>query len=324
MNRREFVVAASGAGLAAVAAPMAGRQAAGAPVHTFSRETVVRHAEQLARTGFSPPVGVAEPFNQLGYDQYRDIRYRKEFAYWLAERRGFTLEFLHAGFIYKNPVRIYIVEDGTLLEIHYNSHLFEFGPSLYVPPIHDKPLFTGFRVRAPMQSSEYLDEFIIFQGASYFRALGTGQLYGVSARGLAVDTAEPHGEEFPFFRTFWIERPGVGAKSITVHALLDSVSVTGAFSFRITPGHPTVIEVKATLFARRELKHLGIAPLTSMYLFGSLEKTRFDDYRSAVHDSDSLAIAGKEGGWTLRPLANPRSLQLSSFGRPGGALRAPP
>ena len=39
-------------------------------------------------------------------------------------------------------------------------------------------------------------------------------LYGLSARGLAINTAEPSGEEFPVFTHFWIERPGARANAI--------------------------------------------------------------------------------------------------------------
>ena len=45
---------------------------------------------------------------------------------------------------------------------------------------------------------------MVFLGASYFRALGAGQHYGLSARGLAIDTVGGQGEEFPRFAEFWI------------------------------------------------------------------------------------------------------------------------
>ena len=312
MNRREFMWAASGT-LSALATPLTIRPVVSAPNDRFDSDALIRLAKGLAAKPFVAPESVGEPFDSIGYDQYRDIRYKKALAYWLNEDRGFTLEFLHAGFIYKTPVTVYILEDGTPRRIPYSSHLFEFGPKLNVAPIHDRPLFSGFRLRTPLQNDRF-DEFCVFQGASYFRALGAGERYGASARGLAVNTAEPEGEEFPLFRTFWIDRPLPHAKSIVIYALLDSPSVTGGFTFRITPGPITLMDIRATLFARKDLEHLGLAPLTSMYLFGPRDKTRFDDYRTAVHDSDSLAIADKAGARLLRSLANPRTLQLSSFG----------
>ncbi len=311
MNRREFTLAAGGAVLGALS-PSSSAWAQ-QPASTFSRETVLGIAKDLAERDFSRPAEVPEPFRSLGYDQYRGIQFRKERAIWVGEQRGFALELLHAGFIYETPVEVYLVEDGAAKPITYTSDLFDFGPDLSVAPADGQPLFSGIRLVYPINSPSYLSEAAVFQGGSYFRSLGEGQVYGASARGLAIDTGEPRGEEFPFFRVFWIERPAIGARIAVVHALLDSPRVTGAYTFQIAPGHSTVMDVEATLFARGELTHLGLAPLTSMYLFGAMEHARFDDYRAAVHDSDTLAIAEGSGAWSVRPLANPKTLQISAF-----------
>jgi glucans biosynthesis protein len=315
MNRREFALAAGGAAIEMLLRPSLTLAQSS---RGFGRGTVLDRARDLANKVYRHPGEVPELFGKLGYDQYRDIRFRPELGFWIGEDRGFTLELLHAGFIFKAPVEVYVVEAGTQVPVRYNTHLFNFGPHLKVPPLHDQPLFSGVRLRAPINTPDRLDEFVVFQGASYFRAVGAGQTYGASARGLAVNTAEPTGEEFPAFRSLWIERPEPGAKTVVAHALLDSPSVTGAYTFRMTPGLETLMEVEATLFARSELKHLGIAPLTSMYLFASPETHRFDDYRPRVHDSDTLAIAQADD-WIIRPLANPSRLQVSAFQTP--ALR---
>ena len=311
MNRREFALAAGGAAIEMLLRPslaLATQRAAGG----FGRGNVVELARDLAGKEYRHPSKVPELFGKLGYDQYRDIRFRPELGFWVGEHRGFTLELLHAGFIYKTPVDVYVIEARTPIPVRYTTRLFNFGPQLEVPPLHDQPLFSGVRLRAPINAPDRLNEFVVFQGASYFRAVGAGQTYGLSARGLAVNTAEPTGEEFPAFRTLWVERPEPGAKTVVVHALLDSPSVTGAYTFRMTPGQETLMEVEATLFARSQLKHLGIAPLTSMYFFASPEAHKFDDYRPRVHDSDTLAIAQADE-WVMRPLANPRQLQVSAF-----------
>jgi glucans biosynthesis protein len=310
-DRRAFILAAGGAAMEMLLLPslaLAQRATEG-----FGRDNLVELARELAAKDYRPPEGVPELFAKLGYDQYRDIHFRPELGYWVGEHRGFALEALHAGFIYKNPVDLYVVEAGIPVPVRYNTHFFDFGKNLEVPPLHDQPLFSGIRLRAPINTPDRFDEFVVFQGASYFRAVGADQIYGLSARGLAVNTATPTGEEFPSFRSFWVERPEPGAKTIIVHALLDSPSVTGAYTFRITPGEETLMGVEATLFARgRELKHIGVAALTSMYLFASPEAHRFDDYRARVHDSDTLAIAQPDA-WIMRPLANPRRLQVSAF-----------
>ncbi len=173
--------------------------------------------------------------------------------------------------------------------------------------------FSGFRLRAPLNRAEHFDEFVVFQGASYFRAVAKGQEYGLSARGLALKTGDARGEEFPFFRTFWIERPRPEANTVVVHALLDSDSTTGAYRFTIRPGDPTVMDVEMTLYPRVELTHVGLAPLTSMFFFGPNDRVGIDDFRPAVHDSDGLAIWNGRGEWLWRPLINPETLQVSAF-----------
>ncbi len=172
----------------------------------------------------------------------------------------------------------------------------------------------GFRLHYTLNNPDYKDEFVVFQGASYFRAVSRGQNYGMSARGLAIDVAEPTGEEFPIFRQFWIERPSSRSDSIVVHALLDSPRVTGAYRFGIYPDDPTHLDVEVTLYAREELRHIGLAPLTSMFMFGEMDRSDIPDYRTAVHDSQGLAMLTGQGEYLWRPLTNPGNLQISGFG----------
>ena len=311
MNRRQFIL--GGSALTALAVESRAWAQSANATRPFNRTDVIKRARDLATAVFEPPPGIPDHFGRLGYDQYRDIKFRSELGIWSGEERGFVLELLHAGFIYKAPVDVFIVENGRAAPIVYNSHLFKFGKDQNVTPTREEKLFSGVRLKAPISTPGRVQEFCVFQGASYFRAVGSHQVYGISARGLAIDTAQPQGEEFPFFRAFWIEQPSVGDKSVVIHALLDSVRVTGAYRFRITPGESTLMEVEVSLFARAEVKLLGVAPLTSMYLFGSFEAPRFTDFRPAVFDSNVLAIARRDGGWTVRPLANPKSLQVSAF-----------
>lgn len=279
----------------------------------FSRSGVISAARELAMAPFSPPSEVTAKLGAIGYDQYNDIQYRSEARLWAGEDRNFEVDFRHAGFIYKYPVRVFVVEGGRAKPVDYDHRLFDFGASESLRDPQLRHGFSGIRIWAPMESPAALSEFLVFQGASYFRARGSGQGYGLSARALAVDTAEPQGEEFPLFRAFWIERPEPGAKAITVHALLDSERLTGAYQFRITPGPETIIEVTATVFTRSEVEVIGIAPLTSMYMFGPVNRHRFDDFRNAAHDSDGLLIWRGNGEWLWRSLANPTKLQVSLF-----------
>jgi len=172
--------------------------------------------------------------------------------------------------------------------------------------------FAGFRAHYALNTPKYKDEVLVFLGASYFRALGKGQLYGLSARGLAIDTALPSGEEFPRFTEFWIERPAPAAKELVVYALLDSRRAAGAYRFVVRPGVSTAVEVKARLFLRESVGKLGLAPLTSMFFFGENQPHR-TDFRPEVHDSDGLMVATGSGEWIWRPLLNPRQTLTTSF-----------
>jgi glucans biosynthesis protein len=173
--------------------------------------------------------------------------------------------------------------------------------------------FAGFRIHAPLNRGDYFDEVGAFLGASYFRAVAKGLGYGLSSRGLAINTAGEGGEEFPYFKEFWIEKPVVGATSMVVHALLDSASVAGAYRFTIRPGEETLYDVELALFPRKDIANLGIAPLTSMYLFDDGNRGATPDYRVAVHDSDGLLIHTGDGVRVWRPLINPRDVQTSVF-----------
>jgi glucans biosynthesis protein len=281
------------------------------PTETFDRATLIARAAELAKQEHVLPAPLeGEDGERLTYDQYRSIRYTAA-SIWAGENRGFTLDLAYPGFIYDVPVNVNLVVGKTARRVLFKNDLFEYGWPGLANVQHSG--YSGFRVRAPLNRADYLDEFLVFQGASYFRGLARGQLFGLSARGLAVRTARPEGEEFPVFTDFWIERPPEQAETIVLHALLQSESVVGAYTFRAEPGDETRIDVDVALFPRVELTAFGIAPLTSMFLFDATNRGRFDDYRNAVHDSDGLAIVNGRGERLWRPLANPRTLQVSAF-----------
>jgi len=281
---------------------------------TFGPAHVQALAEQLAAQPFAKPsLKLPAAFQQLSYDQFRDIRFRTDQAIWRGEKLDFELQLLPIGWLFDVPVEIWLVEGGDAHRLLADSNLFSLGPLVGDVGAGAPYGFSGFRVHGPINRPDYLDEYIVFQGASYFRAVGRNETYGLSARGLAIDTARPSGEEFPIFRAFWIEKPKPNARAIIVHALLDSVSTTGAYRFEIEPGEATTIDVEATLYPRRALPHVGLGPLTSMYLTGPAHHRIGDDFRPAVHDSDGLAIYNGNGECLWRPLTNPRTLQASAF-----------
>ena len=279
----------------------------------FNHGTVTDLAERLAKSPYEPQRLPADSnLRQLTYDQYRDIRFDSDHAIWGNEQVRFRVELLTAGFVFEQPVKISIVESGSVRNLQATPEMFDTGP--LVQHLNNKPFaLSGFRIRKRLNSPTVWDEFLVFQGASYFRAVSRGTLYGLSARGLAIRTAHPTGEEFPEFTHFWIERPSANAVGIVIHALMDSPSTTGAFRFSIIPGAETIMDVDLTLFPRVALENVGIAPLTSMFLFNKSDRTRIDDFRDAVHDSDGLQIVSASGEQIWRCLANPTRLQVSSF-----------
>jgi glucans biosynthesis protein len=284
------------------------------PEEPFDRAVLEARAAELAQRPHAlPPRPEAPGRERLTYDQYRAIRFLRGASIWSRENRTFTVDLFYPGFIFDTPVNINLVVGGVGRRVLFTNEVFEHGAEVPLIEQREDLGYSGFRVRAPINRADYLDEFLVFQGASYFRAVAREQLYGLSARGLAVRTARPEGEEFPAFTDFWIERPPEEADRIVIHALLQSRSVVGAYTFRARPGDETVIDVKATLFPRVALTAFGIAPLTSMFLFDATNRARFDDYRNAVHDSDGLQIVNGRGERLWRPLANPRTLQVSSF-----------
>src|SRR5262245_60291958 len=265
------------------------------PSEPFDRTILVARAEELAKQPFVEPTQPgADKLEKLSQDQYRSIRFQKGAAIWAHEDRTFELELFNPGFIYATPVNVNIVTDRAR-RVYFTNQIFDYGPNVPTLQSTEDMGYSGFRVRANINSPDYMDEFLVFQGASYFRAVARGQQYGQSARGLAIRTARPDGEEFPVFTDFWVERPAVGGKKIVIHALLQSPSVVGAYTFTAQPGDETVMDVDATLFARKEVTAFGIGPLTSMFLFDESSPARFDDYRRAVHDSDGLQILNSNG-----------------------------
>jgi glucans biosynthesis protein len=303
--------------LSKAAAPQGGAQNT-AEVAPFSFADVRQRAVELASRPYeAQPDDLPQAVRDLNYDQYRDIRFRPEQALWRGEGLPFEVQFFQrASFDFMdaplNKVMINVVDQGQVTRVSYRSDLFDFGRNVVTELPADLG-FAGFRLHYPLHSQEYYDEVVVFLGASYFRALGQHQHYGLSARGLAINTGLSTPEEFPRFREFWLEKPEPHATSITLYALLDGKSVTGAYRFTIRPGKETVLEVTANVFMRHAVEKIGFAPLTSMFFDGEGTDRFLDDFRPEVHDSDGLLLVTGHGEWIWRPLDNPTRVRISSF-----------
>ena len=314
VTRRQILSGSAAFALAAGVAPSLAAARLSDDAQPFSAQKLIAVAAQAAKQPFDPATPALPAFVQkLDDAAYREVRFRADHALWHDQNLPFTAQFYHLGSVYKRPVHLYEVADGTAREVLFETAMFDYGKNQFDEKAPPTLGFAGFRLHYALNRPGYQDEFVSFLGASYFRAVGRGEVYGLSARGLAIDTGAPTGEEFPFFRAFYIERPRPGATSVVVHALLDSRSMTGAFSFTIAPGKTTLMDVSAALFPRRKVTRLGIAPLTSMFLHGDTTPPRVPDYRPGVHDSDGLSLWTTSGDWLWRPLANPKRLRLSLY-----------
>ncbi|RJL00492.1 glucan biosynthesis protein G [Paracoccus aestuarii] len=330
MKRRQFLNAATAmaAGGSLLAVPAQAQSPDGSAVNgpavqgppapqPFGFEQVAALAQDRASRVYTQPVAeLVGSFAGLDYDRYRGIRFRRD-RNPLAGHPRFGLDLLPPGAIFYEPVKINLVRGGMAQPVAFDPEMLEFDPQHFPDGADLQTVgemgWSGFRMRTQLNRPDVMDEFLVFQGASYFRAVARGTLYGLSARGLAIKTGSPDGEEFPLFTDFWIVEPEQTAETVRIYALLDSRSVSAAFQFDVTPGRVTMVRTRVALFPRVDLRETGLAPLTSMFWFSPASRRVVDDYRPACHDSDGLQMITGAGQSLWRGLMSPRNLQISSF-----------
>ncbi|AIX50847.1 glucan biosynthesis protein G [Pantoea sp. ICBG 1758] len=280
----------------------------------FNIDDVAKQAKALAGKGFeAPKSNLPSQFREMKFADYQQIQFNHDKAYWGKLRTPFKLEFYHQGMYFDTPVKINEVTASSVREIKYDPAYFNFGNVKHDADAVKNLGFAGFKVLYPLNNKGKQDEISSFLGASYFRVIGEDQVYGLSARGLAIDTALPSGEEFPRFKEFWIERPKPQAKQLVIYALLDSPRAAGAYRFVLKPGKASVVDVQSKVYLRDNVGKLGVAPLTSMFLFGANQPSPVSNFRQELHDSNGLSIHAGNGEWIWRPLNNPRHLAVSTF-----------
>lgn len=275
-------------------------------------ENIIVQAETLSKEPWSAtPEIPSETLRNLNYDQYRDIRWKDEHTLWRRLGLPFQAKFFFTGHIHSKPVTLFQVNREAPGQLRFSPGFFDFGKNRIPESEAAKGGYAGFRIHYPINRKDFLDEFLVFLGASYFRAVAKDQVYGISARGLAIGTLSK--EEFPDFTTFWLVEPPSGATDMKIYALLEGKSVTGAYEFHVFPGVRTRMEIRAVVFPRADIEDPGIAPLTSMFWFGENTSNTFGDYRPEVHDSDGLQIERGNGEWVWRPLSWSKQRQISLF-----------
>jgi glucans biosynthesis protein len=312
---------------------LAGGISFGAESADVNLDYVAQRALERAQKPFhSPRENLPKVLRQdnLDYDKYREIRFRRDKALWTADDLPFRVEFFHPGYIYQEPVHLFEFSPTHVQPIRFTQDFFDYGDLKIQNEIPANTGYAGFRLLYELNRTNQWDELGAFLGASYFRLLGKGQTYGQSARGLALNCGESDKpEEFPIFTEWWLGKPQKDDTRLTLYALLDSVSCTGAYEFDIQPGETTVADVTAVLYFRETntiaevdpenqgITTMGLAPLTSMFWFGKDSERKFDDYRPEVHDADGLLVKMGNGETLWRPLDNPSVMRHQVFSAPG-------
>ncbi len=282
----------------------------------FSVEMIHEKARDLASREYAARDMIPQEWLDLTYDEFSHIWFDPRNGIWIDEDRPMKMDLFNAGLYVPRPTQVNLVEGGVAKTLGFDINLFATTDEFPDLPVDETMGYSGFRLRADLEKNGLFNEFFVFQGASYFRGIANGQNYGLSARGLALRTGDPNGEEFPDFTDFWVEASNPGDTTFVVHALLDGPSTTGVYTFRISHGdvgEPTMVDVEGTLYPRVDLTHVGLGSLTSMFFFDETNRNRFDDFRPAVHDSEGLMVWNGNGEKLWRPLANPTRVQISSF-----------
>lgn len=279
------------------------------------------NVEDLARKSAEMPYEklqgkIPDFLSDLKAEQWARIRFKQKETIWRGEGLPFEIQMYHPGFIYTGGVRVHVVENGCSTLLECNSASFDYhDPALAEKAAQAKYDFAGFRLFSTHGVPKSASELVSFLGATRFRSKGKEADYGVHAQGVTINTAVPGGEEFPYFSEFWIVKPQADDTSITVYALMNSPSMAGAYCFTIRPGTSTVMDVESKLFARKNAakpQKIGLAPLSSMFLFSETGSDGSVDYRPEVHNSDGL-LSYDGSNWLWRPLVNPARLGITAF-----------
>ncbi|MBK1695823.1 glucan biosynthesis protein [Rhodovibrio salinarum] len=320
LTRRTMLQLSAAAGLARLFTGPAQAQAPDGlklgPAESFSYEWLKRHARELAAQPYdAPPRPDPEIVQRIDYDAHGKLDYRMNYA--LFPESAYPISFQHVGMYFPKTVQMHkLTGSGDAREVLYDPGYFDVGPDHVASDLPEKPsAFAGFWVHQPRSEGPLseVEPWATFLGGCYFRGIGESGQIGMSARGVALDPGGSGAEEFPDFRAFWFEPAASEAEPVTVYALLDGPSVTGAYKFLLHRNEGVVMDIEANLHLRKKVERLGLAPLTSMYWFSETRKETMTDWRPEVHDSDGLYMWTGNGERIWRPLNNPDRISISSF-----------
>ena len=175
----------------------------------FSHDALIERARKMASRPYKPRPTIPQPWIDLSYDQYRSIWFDSRNGLFEGSDAPVRVDVFPPGLYFPQPVKVAVVENAMARPVLFDMAVFDTTDQFPDLPIDSTLGFSGLRLRAELNEPGIFQEYAVFQGASYFRDIGTGQNYGLSARGLALNTGEPSGEEFPDFTEYWIERPAL-------------------------------------------------------------------------------------------------------------------
>ena len=285
------------------------------PPRPFSFEGLIETARRMAEGAYHPPVRPAPAVvDRIDYDEHGALQFRRDYALFSEGSGAYPVTFFPLGKFFPKRIAMHVVRNGEAREIRYEPEYFHIPADNPAARLPEDAGFAGFRLHESRHRGDWrTQDWLAFLGASYFRAIGALGQYGLSARGIAIDTGRPQGEEFPDFRAFYIEEQDDENAPVMINALLDGPSVAAAYRFAMHRGEGVTVDVETHIFMRRTVELLGIAPLTSMYWYGERDRPFQVDWRPEVHDSDGLALWTGAGERIWRPLNNPTSIRDSSF-----------
>ncbi|MBA4172771.1 MAG: glucan biosynthesis protein D [Hyphomicrobium sp.] len=283
---------------------------------SFSFAALKAEAKSIAgRAWRKADAAGSELLEKIDYDAYQKIRFKPQNSLRLDLDGRAPAQLFHLGQYFREPVRIHVVDGADAREVLYSAQLFETPADHPARGLPDGLGFAGFRIMARDLKTDWL----AFLGASYFRTSGPFNQYGLSVRGLAIDTAMPGPEEFPRFTEFYLEGSEKSGTTLIVYALLDSPRVAGAYRIqieRVTDArdiHRVVMTIECELHARGTIRRLGVAPFSSMFWYGEGSRNQARDWRPEIHDSDGLAMLSGTGERIWRPINNPPRVMTSAF-----------
>jgi periplasmic glucans biosynthesis protein len=281
----------------------------------FSYEALKQEAQRLVAEPYhAPDTPAPEIVSLITYEKWGQIIYNTDHALYADAKERFPVEFFHLGEFFRKAVKMHVVENDEAREILYDPSYFNMPADSIAQQLPLGAGFAGLRVQEAKDGPLYWkkNDWVAFLGASYFRAIGELRQYGMSARGVALDTWQfGANEEFPDFTHFYIG-PETG-DGVILHALLEGPSIVGAYKFAMTRRKGVVMDVDCALYLRGAITRFGVAPLTSMFWFSEAVKSAAIDWRPEVHDSDGLSIWTGGGERLWRPLNNPDRVMASAF-----------